>query len=277
MSAGTTYRAQLARLRLLGLSVAEQPPLRDVDRSTNAWAVALEAPNSALPRRWPRYTARRSTFTATDSSAGTSCCSARSMGSQSRWRSRAGLARPTKRTSRLSAARGARCSTWSGPGRHLHALARRGVYGLGVDLCWSPSRSRGSRRVCGRRLDLRRDTRRRNVADGAAARRQHRYRRRSGATATARAGAAAPAAARCSSSSTHRTRGRRPSPSASRPTARRADGSAGRAWRSVTSTRSRRSPGSGWSLAGGARRAVVRAAKGPTGGLAASRARRRRG
>jgi len=50
MSAGTTHRAQLARLRLLGLSVAEQPPLRDVDTIDDARAVALEAPNSAFAR-----------------------------------------------------------------------------------------------------------------------------------------------------------------------------------------------------------------------------------
>ena len=50
MSAATTYRAQRARLRLLGLSVAEQPPLRDVDTIDDARAVALEAPNSAFAR-----------------------------------------------------------------------------------------------------------------------------------------------------------------------------------------------------------------------------------
>jgi hypothetical protein len=50
MSEPTTYRAQRARLKLLGLSVAEQPALRDVDTIEDARAVAREAPHTAFAR-----------------------------------------------------------------------------------------------------------------------------------------------------------------------------------------------------------------------------------
>lgn len=50
MSEPTTYNAQRARLKLLGLSVREQPPLRDIDTIDDARAVASEAPHTAFAR-----------------------------------------------------------------------------------------------------------------------------------------------------------------------------------------------------------------------------------
>ncbi len=50
MSEATTYRAQRARLRRLGLTIAEQPPLRDIDTIADARAVAHEAPHTAFAR-----------------------------------------------------------------------------------------------------------------------------------------------------------------------------------------------------------------------------------
>ena len=46
MSCDTTWHAQHARLRDMGLRVHEQPALRDVDTIEDARAVALEAPGS---------------------------------------------------------------------------------------------------------------------------------------------------------------------------------------------------------------------------------------
>jgi len=50
MSEPTTYVAQRARLKLLGLTVAEQPPLRDIDTIEDARAVALGAPHTAFAK-----------------------------------------------------------------------------------------------------------------------------------------------------------------------------------------------------------------------------------
>jgi hypothetical protein len=50
MSEPTTYRAQRARLKLLGLTISEQPPLRDIDTIEDARAVATEAPHTAFAR-----------------------------------------------------------------------------------------------------------------------------------------------------------------------------------------------------------------------------------
>jgi uncharacterized protein len=50
MSTGFTARAQLARLRSLGLSVGRLPRLRDVDVYADAFAVASEAPASLFAR-----------------------------------------------------------------------------------------------------------------------------------------------------------------------------------------------------------------------------------
>ena len=44
MSADDTCAVQRRRLRQLGLSVGELPPLRDVDRIDDAYAAAAEAP-----------------------------------------------------------------------------------------------------------------------------------------------------------------------------------------------------------------------------------------
>lgn len=50
MSTSSTGEAQRARLRSLGLSVAELPVLRDVDTIRDAWAVAAAAPASRFAR-----------------------------------------------------------------------------------------------------------------------------------------------------------------------------------------------------------------------------------
>jgi rSAM/selenodomain-associated transferase 1 len=50
MSEPTTYRAQRARLKLLGLTVAELPPLRDIDTIDDARAVAIQAPHTAFAK-----------------------------------------------------------------------------------------------------------------------------------------------------------------------------------------------------------------------------------
>lgn len=50
MSTSNTGTAQRARLRALGLSLAELPVLRDVDTIEDAWAVAAEAPATRFAR-----------------------------------------------------------------------------------------------------------------------------------------------------------------------------------------------------------------------------------
>ena len=58
MSEPGTAAAQRARLAALGLSVAELPPLRDVDTIEDVRAVAAAAPRRALRRRGGRAALR---------------------------------------------------------------------------------------------------------------------------------------------------------------------------------------------------------------------------
>ena len=143
MSRGDTLRHQRARLAELGLCVHEQAELRDVDTIADARAVAARGARLALRGAWRRL-----------------AMSAPSRSTPGRWRARA-TADPTGACRRQR--RPLRVDRWTAPrrrhrrasarrprrpgarrrlrtGRHLHALARRGIFGLGVDL----SRSRSS-------------------------------------------------------------------------------------------------------------------------------------
>ena len=166
------------------------------------------------------------------------------------------LAGPSRRDRRVAPARrraGPVLDVGCGPGRHLHALAGAACSGSGSTSRRSPSSSRAT--AARTRSSARSSTRSRAPARGG---------RRCCSTATS-ASAAHPvrllgacgrcctAAARCSSSSTRQDAGTETVTGTARGRRRaRADGSAGRAWRSATWTRSRDSPGSGWSLAGAA-------------------------
>ena len=127
-----------------------------------------------------------------------------------------------------------------GPGRHLRALAARGVFALGVDL--SPvavELAVGRRRPRDRRRHLRRAAGRRNLAQRPAAGRQHRHRRLAGAAARHGSERCCARAASCSSSSSRRAGRRARRRLGWKARASRARGSRGRA---SPRPRSRRSP-----------------------------------
>ena len=178
MSTAQTGRAQRERLRAAGLRVGVLAALRDVDTIEDARAVAARPRVGGSPRR-SRSGALIAARLYADALHGLAARAGATMRAAccalplARWLGPAGAV--DERV--LERARGPVLDVGCGPGRHVHALARRGVLALGVDV--SPvavrlarargapcSRPRSSTASRGRDLGLR-----------AAARRQHRHRR----------------------------------------------------------------------------------------------------
>ena len=209
MSTARTGRAQRERLRRLGLRVALLPALRDVDRIADARAVAALRTGRPLRPR-PRADAgshdRRRRSSARSS---TAACEPVLRDDRGRaralpvdvWLGRAGAV--DERV--LDRARGPVLDVGCGPGRHVHALARRGVLGVGVDV--SPAAVALARRAGATVLEASIFDRLpgdRELEQRAAARRQHRHRRVPDALLRAPRRTARAAAGPSSSSSTRR-------------------------------------------------------------------------
>ncbi len=162
MSVPSTLRAQRSRLSRLGLRVHEQRPLRDVDTIDDARAVACEAPESRFASA---LAAMRMTHPLRLYADGLLRVREPGMHAQARLEDGTvvplALERyvgPADETDEqiLRAVRGPVLDVGCGPGRHLHALARRGVFALGVDL--SPvavelARGGGGRAIVGSIFD----------------------------------------------------------------------------------------------------------------------------
>ena len=194
------------------MSVHEQRPLRDVDTIDDARAVAGEAPGSrfaaalaAIAVTHPLRLYADGLLRAREPGMQRSGCGSRTAPS-SRWRSSVTSDRADETDEQiLRDVHGPVLDVGCGPGRHLHALARRGVFALGVDL--SPvavelARGGGGRAIVGSIFDELPGAG--TWQQRAAARRQHRDRRCAGPAARARSRAAGRRGMRCSSSSIRR-------------------------------------------------------------------------
>ena len=179
MSSATTGAQQRGRLDALGLRTELVAPETDIDTFADALAVADAHPHLRTRACGPSR-GRLAGGRARDESSERRAC-VTSPAPCSRRRPPAGSGPPTRPSSARSPALvGPVLDIGCGPGRHVFALAERGIPVLGIDITAAHARPRpGPVDPGAGAVRVRPRARRRALAERAPPRRQHRHRRRS--------------------------------------------------------------------------------------------------